>query len=152
MAKAGGLPSCGFAVFADKGGQPPLLVERRAKGKRVTVISGVRGNARALCTALTTLLGVGGTVHAKGALADVEVQGEQVERVAQALTQLGCLRGPTGAKAPAPVTVVERSCGYDAFLKEEEGTRKDRKERHRAGPTLEPPEPPEDAPCRAWHG
>ncbi|CAE7181405.1 unnamed protein product, partial [Symbiodinium microadriaticum] len=131
MAKARGLPSCGFAVFADKGGQPPLLVERRAKGKRVTVISGVRGNARALCTALTTLLGVGGTVHAKGALADVEVQGEQVERVAQALTQLGCLRGPTGAKAPAPATVVERGCGYDSFLKEEEGTRKERKERHR---------------------
>ncbi|CAE6945310.1 unnamed protein product [Symbiodinium natans] len=151
MAKLGGLPPCGFAVLADKGGQPPLLVERRAKGKRVTVISGVRGNARALCTALTTLLGVGGTVHAKGNLADVEVQGEQVERVAQALTQLGCLRGPTGAKAPAPATVVERSCGYDAFLKEE-GGRKERKERHRTGAALEPAEPPEDAPCRAWHG
>ena len=36
----------------------------------------------------------------------------QVERVAQALTQLGCLRGPTGAKAPAPATVVERGCGH----------------------------------------
>ena len=42
MAKARGLPSCGFAVFADKGGQPPLLVERRAKGKRVTVPGPIR--------------------------------------------------------------------------------------------------------------
>ena len=49
------------------------------KGLLLEVISGVRGNARALCTALTTLLGVGGTVHAKGALADVEVQGEQAD-------------------------------------------------------------------------
>lgn len=88
------LPACGFAVYADKAGQLPLAIERRAKGKRVTVINGVKGNARALCQSLTTLLGVGGTVHSKGQLFDVEVQGEQTERVSSALRQLACVRGP----------------------------------------------------------
>lgn len=122
-----GLPACGFAVYVDKVGELPLLIERRAKGKRVTVISGVKGNARALCTALTSLLGVGGTVHEGPKASDVEVQGEQTQRVAQALQQLACVRG---AKAP----VVERSCGYDEFLREASRTeRKERKERRNAG-------------------
>eukprot|EP00931_Biecheleriopsis_adriatica_P115723 TRINITY_DN91488_c0_g1_i1.p1 TRINITY_DN91488_c0_g1~~TRINITY_DN91488_c0_g1_i1.p1 ORF type:complete len:605 (-),score=158.84 TRINITY_DN91488_c0_g1_i1:21-1835(-) len=150
--RAGGtLPPCGFLVYAEKAGQLPLLTERRAKGKRVTIVSGVKGNARALCTALTSLLGVGGTVHSKGPLSDVEVQGEQVERVEQALWQLDCVRGP-GAKAP-PAAVVERDCGYDDFLRQDV-TSSRRKERRAAvaAEAQEPPEPPADAPCRKWHG
>ncbi|CAE8674496.1 unnamed protein product [Polarella glacialis] len=146
----GGLPPCGFLVSSEKAGQLPIATERRALGKKVTVVSGVRGNARALCTALTTLLGVGGSVHPKGPLHySVEVQGEQVDRVSQALLTLGCIRGPGGAK-PAPV-VVERDCAYDDFLRREVASdRPDRKPR--ASAKAELPEPPEDAPCRAWHG
>lgn len=150
-ARGGGLPACGFLVTMEKAGQLPLSIERRAKGKRVTVISGVRGNARALCTALTTLLGVGGTTHPRGPLqADVEVQGEQQDRVAQALAQLGCLRGPGGKPPPA---VAERDCGYDEFLKRDVPTSSDRKPRTVASaPPVELPEPPADAPCAKWHG
>lgn len=144
------LPACGFAVYADKGGQLPLAIERRAKGKRVTIINGVKGNARALCQSLTSLLGVGGTVHSKGQFFDVEVQGEQTERVSSALRQLACVRGPGGVKLKEPA-VVERGCAYDEFLRQEEAPNGRRKERWEAGPR-EAPEPPENAPCRAWHG
>eukprot|EP00438_Fugacium_kawagutii_P026014 Skav225711 [mRNA] locus=scaffold164:22570:25356:+ [translate_table: standard] len=125
------LPACGFAVYADRAGQLPLAIERRAKGKRVTVINGVKGNARALCQSLTTLLGVGGTVHSKGQLFDVEVQGEQTERVSSALRQLACVRGPGGVKLKEPA-VVERACAYDDFLRDQEGPSR-RKERRDAG-------------------
>lgn len=126
------LPACGFAVYADKGGQLPLAIERRAKGKRVTIINGVKGNARALCQSLTSLLGVGGTVHSKGQFFDVEVQGEQTERVSSALRQLACVRGPGGVKLKEPA-VVERGCAYDEFLRQEEAPNGRRKERWEAG-------------------
>ena len=112
------LQVCGFAVYSDKTGQLPLAIERRAKGKRVTIITGVKGNARALCQSLTSLLGVGGTVHSKGQFFDVEVQGEQTERVSSALRQLACVRGPGGVKLKE-AAVVERTCGYDDFLQQE---------------------------------
>ncbi|CAK0896316.1 unnamed protein product, partial [Prorocentrum cordatum] len=122
-------------------------------GKRVTIVAGVCGNARALCTALTTLLGTGGTVHPRGAQrADVEVQGEQVERVGKALSQLGCLRGLAGEKAGGAVALVaERDCGYDEFLRRTEPRSKARHAKAQ-GPDAKLPEPPEDAPCRKWHG
>lgn len=124
------LPVCGFAVYSDKTGQLPLAIERRAKGKRVTIITGVKGNARALCQSLTSLLGVGGTVHSKGQFFDVEVQGEQTERVSSALRQLACVRGPGGVKLKE-AAVVERTCGYDDFLQQE--LRREGKERWGAG-------------------
>jgi len=134
--------------MATKGGQMPLSIEKRAKGKKVTVISGVQGNASALCSALTRLLGIGGTTHVRGALcADVEVQGEQVERVTEILGQLGCVRGLPKSRETAAV-VVERDCAYDSLLTEQSGRAKPRAPK--AAPP--PPEPPEDAPCRAWHG
>ena len=126
------LPACGFAVYADKAGQLPLAIERRAKGKRVTIINGVKGNARALCQSLTSLLGVGGTVHSKGQFFDVEVQGEQTERVSSALRQLACVRGPGGVKLKE-AAVVERGCAYDEFLRQEEAPNARRKERWEAG-------------------
>ena len=127
------LPACGFAVYADKAGQLPLAIERRAKGKRVTIINGVKGNARALCQSLTSLLGVGGTVHSKGQLFDVEVQGEQTERVSSALRQLACVRGPGGVKLKEP-DIVERTCGYDEFLRQDRSEASGRrKERWEAG-------------------
>eukprot|EP00930_Biecheleria_cincta_P084091 TRINITY_DN73581_c0_g1_i1.p1 TRINITY_DN73581_c0_g1~~TRINITY_DN73581_c0_g1_i1.p1 ORF type:complete len:607 (-),score=116.70 TRINITY_DN73581_c0_g1_i1:299-2119(-) len=147
----GSLPPCGFMVLSEKSGQLPILTERRAKGKRVTVISGVCGNARALCTTLTTLLGVGGTVQPRGPkLSDVEVQGEQVSRVSQALGQLGCVRGPGGSK-PAPA-VVERDCAYDEFLREQPAGNRKKERWDKSKPPVLLHDPPEDAPCRKWHG
>lgn len=145
---ARGLPACGFLVSATKGGSVPVAVEKRAKGKKVTVISNVQGNARALCTSLTTLLGVGGTTHERGPKAyDVEVQGEQVDRVTAALGQLGCLRGLPRSRETA-TTVIERDAAHDAFLV---GAPRERKARHeKPAIVLEPP--PENAPCKKWHG
>lgn len=141
--RRGPLPPCGFLVQAEKG-VLPIDVEKRAKGKKVTLISNVQGNAHALCTTLTTLLGVGGTTHARGPKSDVEVQGEQVERVSRALKQLGCVRGLPPSKESA--VVVQRECAYDGVLGEVR-----RKARHKEH-MLEVPEPPLDAPCRRWHG
>lgn len=149
-----GIPACGFVVQATKAGQLPLSIEKRAKGKKVTVIGNVKGNARALCTALTTILGVGGTVQDKGGgQADVEVQGEQMDRVGRALQQLGCARGLAVLAEP---TVVKRDCAYDEFLRQGgnqvDATSTRRKPRHIAAVEIQFEEPPEDAPCRKWHG
>lgn len=134
--------------MATKGGQVPVSIEKRAKGKKVTIISGVQGNASALCSALTRLLGIGGTTHVRSAMcADVEVQGEQVERVTEVLGQLGCVRGLPKARETAAI-VVERDCAYDSLLGEEGRRAKPRAQKAAALP----PEPPDDAPCRSWHG
>jgi len=124
----GGLPACGFLVAATKAGQVPIAIEKRAKNKKVTVVSNVQGNARALCTALTTLLGIGGTTHERGPkVAEVEVQGEQVERVTAALVQLGCLRGMARNREAAETVVErERDSAYEVLL---DATR-ERKPRH----------------------
>lgn len=142
----GSLPPCGFLVTATKAGQVPISIEKRAKGKRVTVVSNVQGNAKGLCTALTTLLGVGGTTHERGPkAADVEVQGEQMQRVSAALLQLGCVRGLARTREAA-AAVVQRDSAFDDVL----NVACERKPRSTAPPPMEPP--PHDAPCRAWHG
>ncbi|CAE8707609.1 unnamed protein product, partial [Polarella glacialis] len=88
------LPSCGFAVAASKKGELPLKVEKRAKGKKVTIIPNVLGDASSLARTLQTMLGVGGSVRQveKDSWA-VEIQGDQVARVTKALLDFGCLRG-----------------------------------------------------------
>lgn len=90
------LPSCGFAVRGTKKGELPLKVEKRAKGKKVTIIPNVHGDAAKLARALMTMLGVGGTArHAEGGSWAVEVQGDQTVRVTQALLDFECLQGMT---------------------------------------------------------
>eukprot|EP00927_Polykrikos_kofoidii_P054769 TRINITY_DN49140_c0_g1_i1.p1 TRINITY_DN49140_c0_g1~~TRINITY_DN49140_c0_g1_i1.p1 ORF type:complete len:695 (-),score=90.98 TRINITY_DN49140_c0_g1_i1:172-2256(-) len=148
----GKLPACGFVVRATKGGGLPLAVERRAKGKQVTVISNVEGNPHALCSSLTITLGVGGTVHEKGPLrANVEVQGDQSARVTEVLTKLACVRGLAVSKETAGFAV-ERDNAFDALLGDApvSGTR--RKPRHSAVAVAVLAEPPADAACRQWHG
>eukprot|EP00929_Paragymnodinium_shiwhaense_P065472 TRINITY_DN32815_c0_g1_i1.p1 TRINITY_DN32815_c0_g1~~TRINITY_DN32815_c0_g1_i1.p1 ORF type:complete len:726 (-),score=135.55 TRINITY_DN32815_c0_g1_i1:234-2411(-) len=155
---AGGLPACGFLVHATKNGGLPLTTEKRAKGKVVTLISSVQGNAVALCSTLTTVLGVGGTVQevqiGSGAnrRATVEVQGDQVDRVGKVLTQLACVRGLAVTKETAAYIVERQGNAHDSVLKEGSASSTRRKPRHadRLGAEIEPP--PEDAPCRAWHG
>lgn len=107
-------PPLGFAVQATKKGALPLAVDSRAKGKKVTVIENVTGDATGLLSSLQTTLGVGGTVRSAGAGFTVELQGSQVERVGAALKQLGCVKGLPKEKVKE--LVVERQCAYDKFL------------------------------------
>eukprot|EP00931_Biecheleriopsis_adriatica_P032101 TRINITY_DN18760_c0_g1_i2.p1 TRINITY_DN18760_c0_g1~~TRINITY_DN18760_c0_g1_i2.p1 ORF type:complete len:319 (+),score=97.09 TRINITY_DN18760_c0_g1_i2:53-1009(+) len=90
----GAVPSCGFVVNSTKKGELPLKVEKRAKGKKVTIIGNVSGDATKLARGLQSMLGVGGSVRQveKDSWA-VEVQGEQVPRVTKALLDFQCLRG-----------------------------------------------------------
>merc|ERR1712008_449870 len=76
------LPACGFAVQGGKNGSTPIKVEKRPKGKKVTIISNVSGSAKSLLSALGTLLGCGGTCRqvASGLHWTVEIQGDQIER------------------------------------------------------------------------
>eukprot|EP00439_Symbiodinium_sp_Y106_P078130 s204_g16.t4 len=86
--------NCGFAVQATKKGELPLKVEKRAKGKKVTIIGNVSGDATKLARGLQTMLGVGGSVRQVDRNAwSVEVQGDQVPRVTKALMDFQCLRG-----------------------------------------------------------
>jgi translation initiation factor 1 len=65
-----------------------LSVEKRKKGKVVTVIRGLSGRANDLPTLLSQLksqCGAGGTIQDDC----VEIQGEHVERIRKALSELG---------------------------------------------------------------
>ncbi|CAJ1403175.1 unnamed protein product [Effrenium voratum] len=148
---AGPLPACGFAVDASKKGAIPIKVESRAKGKKVTIISGVRGNAQSLVSALSSLLGTGGTVLGEAGRQMVQVQGSQHERVADALTQLGCLRGVAKAEAKPKkeVGVVSRNCAYDKFLRKDPGPKP--LSELLQGEAYAPQCPP-GAECFRWHG
>lgn len=93
-ARSNGLPPCGFAVGGTKKGDLVLKVEKRARGKKVTVIPNVTGDATKLVRALQSLLGVGGTVRqAENRTFSVEVQGEQTTRVEKVLLDFQCIRG-----------------------------------------------------------
>eukprot|EP00913_Durusdinium_trenchii_P017981 g16898.t1 len=112
----------GFTVEATKKGALPIKVESRAKGKKVTIISGVRGNAQLLCSTLSTLLGIGGTVHNEAGQQVIQVQGSQADRVAEALGKLNCLKGVKVDQPKKPAKQAEvatRHCGYDKFLRQE---------------------------------
>lgn len=118
-----GLPECGFAVDSTKKGAVPIKVESRAKGKKVTILSNVRGDGSMLCSTLTTLLGIGGTVLHESGQQLIQLQGSQEVRVVEALRQLKCLRGvkeDEKPKKPAKqAEVASRNCGYDKFLRQE---------------------------------
>ncbi|CAE7236503.1 unnamed protein product, partial [Symbiodinium sp. CCMP2456] len=145
------LPACGYVVNATKKGGLPIKVESRAKGKKVTIISGVQGDAQSLVSALGSLLGCGGSVcHAAGQT-QVLVQGDQTERISGSLEQLGCLRGMAKAlqkKKSAEVTAT-RLCAYDKFLRQGDDkqslAQKLQQEAH-APQTLP------GAECFRWHG
>ena len=51
----------GFVVMASKKGGIPVGVEKRAKGKKVTVVSNIQGDCAALLTVLKRSLGSGGS-------------------------------------------------------------------------------------------
>ncbi|OLP87839.1 hypothetical protein AK812_SmicGene30893 [Symbiodinium microadriaticum] len=145
------LPACGYVVNATKKGGLPIKVESRAKGKKVTIISGVQGDAQSLVSALGSLLGCGGSVcHAAGQK-QVLIQGDQTERIGGSLEQLGCLRGMAKAlqKKKSVEVTATRLCAYDKFLRQGDDkqslAQKLQQEAH-APQTLP------GAECFRWHG
>ena len=65
-----------------------LAIEKRKKGKMVTVIKGLAAAGNdlpALLSRLKTSIGAGGTIEGE----ELEIQGEHLERVRQLLAQLG---------------------------------------------------------------
>merc|ERR1719272_397551 len=110
-----------FAVYATKKGTLPITVETRPKGKKVTIVQNVKGEAAQLLTALQAQLGVGGTVRQHSSDANgvrLELQGNQVERLNKALLAMDCVKGVARPKEDKTkgVTVVERDCAYDSVL------------------------------------
>lgn len=77
-----------FVVTRTKKGKLPITYENRSKGKKVTVISNVSGNADLLVTELRKRLGVGGV--SRGTF--VELQGDQQKYVEQFLSKHPCLK------------------------------------------------------------
>eukprot|EP00930_Biecheleria_cincta_P076988 TRINITY_DN6422_c0_g1_i1.p1 TRINITY_DN6422_c0_g1~~TRINITY_DN6422_c0_g1_i1.p1 ORF type:complete len:942 (-),score=147.54 TRINITY_DN6422_c0_g1_i1:105-2930(-) len=147
------LPACGFSVSGGKKGNLPVSVEKRPKGKKVTIISNVQGSAKSLLSALSSLLGCGGTLRQEtsGVHWTLEIQGDQVERVSSALTQLGCLRGvkkdvETKDKKKT-VEDASRVCAYDKFLRRGEPGPKEAKTIVEDFSWVLP-----GADCTRWHG
>ena len=77
-----------FFVTRTKKGKLPITYENRSKGKKVTVISNVSGNADALLTELRRRLGVGGV--SRGTF--VELQGDQQKSVEDFLNKHPCIK------------------------------------------------------------
>mmetsp|Transcript_44179 Transcript_44179/g.127805 ORF Transcript_44179/g.127805 Transcript_44179/m.127805 type:complete len:846 (+) Transcript_44179:226-2763(+) len=102
MPPKGALPQCGFAVRGTKKGDLPLKTEKRARGKKVTLIPNVTGDASKLARGLQAMLGVGGTARrAEAGFWVVEVQGDQIARVTKALLDFDCLQGLSRESAEA---------------------------------------------------
>ncbi|XP_032217714.2 uncharacterized protein LOC5517408 [Nematostella vectensis] len=81
--------TCGeFFVSKTKKGKLPLVVENRAKGKKVTVVSNVCGDPRTLLTELKRRTGSGGVVRDNA----VELQGDHVRFLEDYLTGHPCIR------------------------------------------------------------
>jgi len=89
-----------FYVTGSKKGGFPITIEKRACGKKVTVVRNIVGDAAALLSGLKKKMGCGGVVHADGS---VEVQGERQPAVERYLTEQRCLKSVSAAKKVAAV-------------------------------------------------
>ena len=78
----------GYTVTRTKKGKLPITYENRSKGKKVTVISNIGGNAELLLAELRKRLGVGGV--SRGSF--IELQGDQQKFVEQFLNKHSCLK------------------------------------------------------------
>ena len=67
----------GFKVMRTKKGGFPVYLEKRAKGKKVTVVRQVSGNSKSLLQTLKTKFGTGGLVKP----GEVEIQGDFEEKL-----------------------------------------------------------------------
>jgi translation initiation factor 1 (eIF-1/SUI1) len=77
-----------YFIGKTKKGKLPLTCESRAKGKKVTVISNVSGNAGALLSELKRKAGCGGVIRE----GTVELQGDRLKFLSQFLTGHPCLK------------------------------------------------------------
>jgi translation initiation factor 1 (eIF-1/SUI1) len=77
-----------YTVTRTKKGKLPITYENRSKGKKVTVISNISGNAEQLLAELRRRLGVGGV--SRGAF--IELQGDQQKFVEQFLNKHPCVK------------------------------------------------------------
>ena len=106
------IPPCGFFVAMEKG-ELPIKVEKRAKGKKVTIISNIRGSSRTALITLQSLIGVGGTVVTP---TQIELQGALEVRVVTELHKLNaCDKSEAVTATPAPFVLA--STGYSSFLR-----------------------------------
>ena len=85
----------GYFVTGSKKGGFPVAVEKRACGKKVTVIRNISGDRGALLSALKKKMGCGGVMNEDGS---VEVQGERQPAVEKFLTEMKCLKSVSKAK------------------------------------------------------
>eukprot|EP00037_Helgoeca_nana_P018446 m.176465 g.176465 ORF g.176465 m.176465 type:complete len:268 (-) comp24444_c0_seq1:484-1287(-) len=92
-------PALPYRVNSTRGGGIPVAIEKRAKGKKVTVVSNVQGDSHALAKAMSKALGCGGTATPGEAV----VQGERVNQVKTFLVKSGCLQGVSAADLAAAV-------------------------------------------------
>lgn len=77
-----------YTVNKTKKGKLPITYENRSKGKKVTVISNISGNAELLLVELRKRLGVGGV--SRGTF--IELQGDQQKFVEQFLNKHPCVK------------------------------------------------------------
>lgn len=78
-----------YFIGKTKKGKLPLTCESRAKGKKVTVISNVSGDAKALLSELKRRAGCGGIVRDEGS---IELQGDRITFLSRFLTGHPCLK------------------------------------------------------------
>lgn len=77
-----------YIVTRTKKGKLPITYENRSKGKKVTVVSNISGNAELLLVELRKRLGVGGV--SRGTF--IELQGDQQKFVEQFLDKHPCVK------------------------------------------------------------
>ena len=107
------LPACGFIVNLNaKDESLPIKIKKVAKGKKVTILSGITGSRSSAVNTLKQLMGVGGEVSEEHPNA-IELQGDQSGRLLTTLRNLGALRGET---APSE-SVLKTNHGYEDFMK-----------------------------------
>lgn len=111
------LPACGFFVTVNATDHSvPMKIKKVAKGKRVSILSGITGSRSAAVSTLKQILGVGGEVSLDVERA-IELQGDQTGRIATVLRNLDALRGEPVQPA---VAAVRPNQGYEKFMKQKE--------------------------------
>ena len=115
------LPACGFFVESEAG-KLPIKIEKRAKGKRVTILSEIVGSAKAALITLQAVLGVGGSLATSRV---IELQGDQEKRLIWELKRLGAtdLSSENDTKAPQSIP----DSGISSFLRKTEALLSKRK-------------------------
>eukprot|EP00959_Pyramimonas_sp_CCMP1952_P158331 3311220-Pyramimonas_sp.AAC.1 len=101
-------------VQATKKGGIPVAVEKRPKGKVVTVVRNVSGDAKGLLSSLQNAAGAGGSDHGSF----IELQGDHQRMVEEYLVQHGYVKGVKGSKPkpppPPPPTAAEADAAPEA--------------------------------------